>query len=31
VAALSGLIALLFFVHLPWLNVLVENHVLQGG
>jgi 4-hydroxybenzoate polyprenyltransferase len=30
VAALSCLIALLFFVHLPWLNVLVENHVLQG-
>jgi len=31
VAALGGLIVLLFFVHLPWLNVLVENHVLQGG
>ena len=31
VAALSCLIALLFFVHLPWLNVLVENHVLQNG
>jgi 4-hydroxybenzoate polyprenyltransferase len=31
VAALVGLIALLFFVQLPWLNVLVENHVLQDG
>jgi decaprenyl-phosphate phosphoribosyltransferase len=31
VAALGCLIALLFFVHLPWLNVLVENHVLQNG
>jgi hypothetical protein len=30
VAALAGLIAVLFFVHLPWLNVLVESHVLQG-
>ena len=31
VAALGGLIVVLFFVHLPWLNVLVEGHVLQGG
>jgi decaprenyl-phosphate phosphoribosyltransferase len=31
VAALSCLITLLFFIRLPWLNVLVENHVLQGG
>jgi decaprenyl-phosphate phosphoribosyltransferase len=31
VAAVGCLIALLFFVHLPWLNVLVENHVLQSG
>lgn len=31
VAALGCLIVLLFFVHLPWLNVLVENKVLQGG
>ena len=31
VAALGCLIVLLFFVHLPWLNVLVENHVLQQG
>jgi hypothetical protein len=30
VAALSGLIVILFFVPLPWLNVLVENRVLQG-
>ena len=30
VAALAGLIAVLFFVHLPWLNVLVESHVLEG-
>lgn len=29
VAALSGLIVILFFVPLPWLNILVENHVLQ--
>jgi 4-hydroxybenzoate polyprenyltransferase len=31
VAALCGLIALLFFIQLPWLNVLLENHVLQNG
>ena len=31
VAALGCLVVLLFFVHLPWLNVLVENHVLQDG
>jgi decaprenyl-phosphate phosphoribosyltransferase len=31
VAGLSCLIVVLFFVHLPWLNVLVENHVLRGG
>ena len=31
VAALGCLVVLLFFVHLPWLNVLVENHVLRGG
>jgi decaprenyl-phosphate phosphoribosyltransferase len=30
VAGLSGLIVVLFFVHLPWLNVLVHNHVLQA-
>jgi decaprenyl-phosphate phosphoribosyltransferase len=30
VAALSGLIVVLFFVHLPWLNVLVQNHALQA-
>jgi hypothetical protein len=30
VAALSGLIVILFFVPLPWLNVLVENHTLDG-
>jgi decaprenyl-phosphate phosphoribosyltransferase len=30
VAALSCLIIVLFFVDLPWLNVLVENHVLRG-
>jgi decaprenyl-phosphate phosphoribosyltransferase len=30
VAALAGLIVVLFFVHLPWLNVLVEDRVLQG-
>ncbi len=30
VAALCCLIIVLFFVHLPWLNVLVENHALQG-
>jgi hypothetical protein len=28
VAALGGLIVILLF--LPWLNVLVENHALQG-
>jgi decaprenyl-phosphate phosphoribosyltransferase len=31
VAALGGLIVLLFFVDLPWLHVLVETHVLSGG
>lgn len=31
VAALGCLVVLLFFVHLPWLNVLVENHVLRDG
>ena len=31
VAALGCLVVLLFFVQLPWLNVLVENHVLQDG
>jgi 4-hydroxybenzoate polyprenyltransferase len=31
VAALGCLIVLLFFVQLPWLNVLVENHVLRNG
>jgi 4-hydroxybenzoate polyprenyltransferase len=30
VAALGCLIVVLFFVHLPWLNVLVQNHALQG-
>jgi 4-hydroxybenzoate polyprenyltransferase len=30
VAALAGLIVVLFFIHLPWLNVLVEDRVLQG-
>jgi decaprenyl-phosphate phosphoribosyltransferase len=30
VAALGGLIVILLFVPLPWLNVLVENHALQG-
>jgi hypothetical protein len=31
VAALGGLIVLLFFVELPWLHVLVETHVLGDG
>ena len=30
VAALSCLIVILFFVHLPWLNFLVENYALRG-
>ena len=30
VAALSCLIVVLFFVHLPWLNFLVENYALRG-
>ncbi|HSA79716.1 MAG TPA: UbiA family prenyltransferase [Geminicoccaceae bacterium] len=31
VVALGCLIALLFFVHLPWLKALVENHALPDG
>ncbi len=31
IAALACLIVVLFFIDLPWLNVLIENHSLRGG